>query len=94
MRLEVDLVGLGDTVLQLRSALGVARDVADHRASLMELVEDYGSGRLRSAVDSFFRQWGYGMALIAEDAGNPPSMLEGTVAAYEEVERSIGDGCR
>jgi hypothetical protein len=93
VRVEVDLAGLGDTARQLRQAVGVAREVADHRSHLMGMVEDYGSAKLRSAVDSFLHQWG-GMGPIVDDAENLASMLDSAVAAYGQVEGLIRDACR
>jgi hypothetical protein len=89
VHLEVDLDVLDGTARQLRQAVGVAREVADHRGHLTAMVEECGSARLRSAVERFLGQWGYGMGLVVGDAEHLASMLQAGAEAYRQTEESI-----
>ena len=89
MHVEVDPTLLEDTAANLRDAVEVARDVADHRSRLTALSARCGSATFGAAVESFVDEWGYGMGLVAEDAETLASMLESGAAAYRKVEGSI-----
>lgn len=89
MRLEVDPGVLTGAAARLRQAVEVARDVAHRRGVLAELVAACGSPRLEAAAVDFLGEWGFGMAVIVEDAERLAEMLEVGAEAYLRVEDSL-----
>lgn len=89
MHLEVEVATLRDTAANLRDAVGVAREVADEKASLTSGADDCGSPKLSSAVSDFVEEWSYGMGLVVEDAEKLAEMLEAGARGYAQHEESI-----
>ena len=89
---EVDLDLLTRTAANLRSAVGLARTVADNRGALAGLLGQCGSSRLALAGKDFLDEWGYGMKLIVDDGEQLAKMLEAGAATYGAAEDRISQG--
>jgi hypothetical protein len=89
MRLDVELATLQAAAAKLRDAVGVARAVAEERASVTAGAEDCGSAKLGAALSDFVEEWGYGMGLVVEDAEKLAKMLEAAAAGYGQVASAI-----
>ncbi len=94
VHLEVDPSVLSVTAGNLRRSVAVAEDFTHQRGALANMVDDAGAGRLSGAVEHFVGRWGYGMALVADDATALAERLEAAGAGYAEVEGAIAGAMR
>jgi hypothetical protein len=94
MHLEVDPAVLEEVAGALRRCVDLAGDVAHHRGQLTDLVDEYGSDRLRSAADHFIGRWSYGMRLVVDDAKQLADQLQAAADTYRGLEINIGKDFR
>ena len=88
-QLEVDPAVLYDIAEALRRCVDVAREFADRRGRLTELVADCGDPRLRSTAEHFVGRWGYGLGLLVGDAEHLAGQLEHSADQYRHLEAEI-----
>ena len=92
--LEVDPTVLSDMATDLRHCVGVAREFADHRGHLKDLVGGCGSEVLRETAEHFISRWGYGMGLLVAGAEQLAGQLERSADDYRRLEAGISQAAR